>query len=490
MGKPRKKPPAEPIVMGDSAPETIPHTSEPVATEPKRPPGRPRAGTGPAIPSARNFFEKMADIKREDWGTRANLHLYRLEPYTDRLRSGTVVFIMKYAEPIDETRILMDHGSGRYRAMLTFRKPSTEKSDELDRHDFDLLNIKFPPKIPKGEWVDDPRNKKWEWARNFYENGDRPPVTPSQTDSVVETMRTLNEMRRDMREELTPPPAAAPPSVLDTIRAVKEILPQPAPATDNSVLNTVVTLMTKQIEASQEEVRELRKEMRERQNVTGGGFSVEKLVEGADKIMPLIERIWPAAKDAAEKVAGRAIRSNMNGWQEFLQPMMPEIIKMPVWGIIAQGMMMKGSQPQPAGMAQQMNPAQAALPPGQPQPATDPRSEMVQFLDELWKPMNNHLAMLRPPNNEDPNELGKEFAAWVYDGYSADTRYEPTLAAAKATGVPMIVGLYKGSPYWPIIAPIEVRFATFIEAMLKWEPPADEEEDDKIIDLTQPGAHA
>jgi hypothetical protein len=295
----------------------------------------------------------------------------------------------------------------------------------------------------------------------------------------------LNDIRRDVREEMKPEPVAAGPSVFDTIKAVKEILPQPAPATDNSVLNTVVTLMTKQIEASQEEVRELRKEMRERQNGSGGGFSVEKLVEGADKVMPLIERIWPAAKDAGEKIVGRAIRSNMNGWQEFLQPMMPEIIKMPVWGIIAQGMMMK-QQPQPAPGLHQMNPAQPALPPGAPQatPATDPRSEMVQFLDELWKPMNNHLAMLRPPNSENPSEIGKEFAAWVYDGYSADPRYESTLSAAKAAGMPMIVGLYKQSPYWPLIAPIEAQFSTFMESMLNWEAPADADEGDGVIDLS------
>src|SRR5262245_36224431 len=134
--------------MATTTAETQAETTKVPDKPEKRKKGRPKEADRPFVPRARSFFERLNAIHKDDWGTRAYIHLYRLEPFTDRLRSGTVVFIMKYLEPIDETKILMDHGSGRYRALLNFRKPSEDKDGELDRAEFDLLNLKFPPKIP------------------------------------------------------------------------------------------------------------------------------------------------------------------------------------------------------------------------------------------------------------------------------------------------------------------------------------------------------
>ena len=111
------------------------------------------------------FWQKVAQVAKADWGPRANIYLYRVEPVIDRRRVGSQTYITKYAEPISEDRILADHGSGRYKLMLNFRKPGAEQGDEVDSLYLDLLNLQFPPKIPPGEWVDDPNNKKWAWAK-------------------------------------------------------------------------------------------------------------------------------------------------------------------------------------------------------------------------------------------------------------------------------------------------------------------------------------
>ena len=130
---------------------------------------------GPRLAAAQNgqgknggewrFFEGQKRIQSEDWGTRANVYLYRLEPITDRLKGGnSTVFVMKYDEPVDQDKILVDHGSGKYRAILTFRKPGENTGDQVDSAIFEMLNPNFPPKVPPGEWVNDSRNKKWAWA--------------------------------------------------------------------------------------------------------------------------------------------------------------------------------------------------------------------------------------------------------------------------------------------------------------------------------------
>jgi hypothetical protein len=144
----------------------------------------------------------------------------------------------------------------------------------------------------------------------------------------------------------------------------------------------------------------------------------------------------------------------MNGWQEFLQPVLTEITRSlaPAIPAIAQGWAMSqarhaqtngGPPPTAAISAPAMNPA-AAMPAA----TNDPRQMVTQFLDEIWRPMRNHLSMVRPPHNEDPTETGKEFAAWVYDGYSADPRYDTAVNAARMAGIGLVVDLYRQSPYW------------------------------------------
>ena len=69
------------------------------------------------------FLETVRGIADADWGTRAKLTLYRLEPLIDQLRAGNVKYINVYHEPVDEQRIKLDYGSRRYSALSsTFSK--------------------------------------------------------------------------------------------------------------------------------------------------------------------------------------------------------------------------------------------------------------------------------------------------------------------------------------------------------------------------------
>src|ERR1017187_7874042 len=121
---------------GDS-PDTppIPGETEPVIPAAPAPTGRIRKDGAP-------FFDSLRKIALGDWGSRYYLYLYRLEPVIDRLRSGETKYVMRYSEPVDEQKLMIEHGSGRYRLNLVGLKPATGANDgtEIGRYECDILN--------------------------------------------------------------------------------------------------------------------------------------------------------------------------------------------------------------------------------------------------------------------------------------------------------------------------------------------------------------
>lgn len=479
VAKKTKKPPAN----DPETPETPELQAEtpPTPEKPKAKGGRPKKGEEPLVPPARNFFDRLKSIHSDDWGTRATVYLYRLEPFTDRLRSGTVVFIMKYEEPIDETRILMDHGSGRYRANLTFRKQSgTDTNNEIGRVEFELLNMKYPPKVPKGEWVDDPRNKKWSWARNVpREDGDFKPATPAS--ELADTMRAFNEIQDSAVERAK----GSTPDPLAFLKLAKELIP--APSSENGMFNAVVQLMTAQmtqqgalmqaqVSAANAQNQELRQEIRDmRTGVAGNGLDKIKEVVGVVKdLAPTLKDFFPALKEGAGALSGR---SRMPGWMEFSQPIITGLLESPVAQAFGQMLVMKAMAPKKDGEngnAHQQPTAPPALHLAG-APALEGTLTMAKFFDIVWPSMRRHL--------EDETYTGNEFAAVTWDSYGCPYEGLNWLEQAQMAGAINITSAFKTSPYWPKVATIpggEQRFATFVQEFLNFTPPPDEPGDEVI----------
>jgi hypothetical protein len=122
----------------------------PKRKKPSTKPQKQEKTTGRQDPTPKtvSFFSRVQGISKEDWGTRAALTLYRLEPIIDRTRGSEKKLVTKYEEPIDENRIKLDYGSGRYRLYLTFKMPGTKEGRELDSIEFDILDMAYPPKVP------------------------------------------------------------------------------------------------------------------------------------------------------------------------------------------------------------------------------------------------------------------------------------------------------------------------------------------------------
>ncbi|HQT26626.1 MAG TPA: hypothetical protein PLK99_08540, partial [Burkholderiales bacterium] len=355
-----------------------------------------------------NFFERVRKIPQADWGTRYYLYVYRIEPVIDRLRSGETKYVMRYSEPVDEQLLLVKHGSGRYRLNLVGLKPTGGEGTEIARQDVDLLNVAFPPDIPKGEWVDDPRNKKWAWAKKVE------PPTPEvaaaqQANSqgvLVDAMRTVAEIRRDAREELLPEGTAANP-VAQALGMAKDLLSMRADNPMVDVMRDQLSALRAEITAERESNRRLM-EARIQEPKSNGLENVRSVLTTLKDLVPEIKSILPDKETVQQVVSGGRRRSF---WEELGLQVAPGLIDAtkPLIGAIAARMMMPQAHGQVGnGSGAPFPTAPATLPPGQPaQPQAQPQpNQLIQFLNQITPPMMKYFT-----NNEDDNAT--EFAYWI-----------------------------------------------------------------------------
>lgn len=211
----RKRPPtveepAAPVL--DTAEQSEPPAEsgdEPAPADPAEPDARPTRRTAKGqrdpMPKVLTFFEQIARIPKADWGPRATIRIYRKEPIIDRLRGSDTKYIMVYEEPVTEEKIKVDHGSGRYKLFLNYKMPGAREGKEVDSVEFDILDRNFPPRIAPGEWVEDSRNRKWAWAKEFIDkqNGTAPAAPPPV--SIVHQVKEVMDVANMLRPEPAPP---------------------------------------------------------------------------------------------------------------------------------------------------------------------------------------------------------------------------------------------------------------------------------------------
>lgn len=467
-------------------------TTDEAPVEQKRRGRPPKSGTSDtAADNSASFWATCAKIPKEEWGTRASIYLYRREPVINR--SGNH-YIEVYDEPINEDRILRDHGSGVYRLLLNFRKPGEESGKAIDACVVSILNSSYPPKIEPGDWVDDQKNRNWKWAKQTF------PKPPSEAGTLLEAVRVVGEIQSAAKPEKKEPEPNRVAETIDTIRAVKELIPPPTPPqTENTTLNSIVTLMISQQDRAQKQndalLQLLVTQITKPQPAAEKTSIKEVIALVKDEVLPLVEKLKPA-----EMIDGITRRSKMNGWQEMLQPAIPVVVDFlkPFAAGLATNLFARAGQPA-APQVNGMAPTQPyAQPYGAQSPALSQASPTAQPQNGAMPPFLNMIApaLLNYMRVEaDPGELGEDFASWVNEGFSADPRFKAAVAMARAAGPHVIIAQFKGSSWWmdkgtlndqPSLAEMEGKFGIFTQAFLNWQPPAVVEEEDgspEVIDI-------
>jgi hypothetical protein len=465
-------------------------------TETKLPKTKPaKTKTAPAskkdeIPKAVSFFDRMAAIEKADWGTRAKVKVYRLEPLIDQIRVSGQKYIAIYEEALTEERLKQDCGSGRYRLYLTFKGP-TDFDKEIDSIEIELLDPHYPPKIPAGAWLDDPRNKKWAWAKPMLESKEQQPAAPS-LNGLADTLRAV--------KEILPPQGKGAEEVLNTIRAVKEMTPIPPPATQDSTLTAIVELVKTQnttaqaaLTAAQERADKLLMQLIESRK--GSGLETFKgvLTEIKDVFgVGSLKDLFTMGKDA---VSDQITRHRRTDWMDILQTATPKVMDLlqPFAMVIGQNLMARaattgapggvvanpGMQGAPPAATGQPSAAAPGLPPPAPangQPANF--QAIAQAIGQIAQPLLNYIRQDAPIE-----ELGQDFASWIYDGFGPEPQER-----IRTLGVQNLVMVLRNNPIWhdkgprgdqPSLAELGPKVDHFLTAFLAWKPEEDGPEEEE-----------
>jgi hypothetical protein len=441
-------------------------------------PGKPakaEAGKKPSGPQPKTFFARVAEIRREEWGKRAWIYVYCLEPICNLKMSGESKYLVKSSEPIlDEDSIMHDYGSGKYRLMLVYRKPGTDQSDQVDQTEIEIYNPKYPSKIPVSAWLNDSRNDRWAALMP------KPAAEKTGQTDLLETLQTFNQIRNDLKEEVKPAPASDDiGKFTGMVNAVASILPKPATTTDNKMLETVVSLLQSQIAASNLEAQQLRTQVfqmiTDRKNEkpeTSSLDVVKSFINEADTLIPKLKGLFSSATDGVSSVVRR------KWWEELLIQAVPPVIQGAT--PLMQAMAARALAPrQTNGTPPAVAPSTALVPTGAAAPAAalsandQAAGRLTGFLMANLRPLQMHFDDFLAGKTDEDGELldGSEFAYWIWQYHG-----EAPLKDAMLLGTGQILALFRATPYWAAIAPHEEKLTEFINQVLRFEPPPPEAE--------------
>jgi hypothetical protein len=330
----------------------------------------PAAAAAPAEPEGeQDFFQKMTNFSTEEWSNMI-LYLFRTAPITDRRAAGKDLNIQKYHHPIDPERVMLDHGSGSYR--VDWIRSINSRSVRIGQHYFQILNMDYPPKVPLGEWIDDPRNADWLWAKpgiaaaqavTTGPNGQTiiMPNNSNTPENFFKQMKDFREAVGDSSKEGATVAEKAIEGMMQLTRENRELVNR-APAKDDKLLDMLM-----------EDRRSQREEIAALRNMILNKPAEKSLVQQLAELQPLIKLIKP---NAAAAVATE--ESGILGVVSKLADHIPEVLNM-----IA---MSRGGSASGPGAT----PGPPTLPPLAPPPATQtqPGSETPApegFTDEQKK---------------------------------------------------------------------------------------------------------
>jgi hypothetical protein len=427
----------------------------------------------------------MRKIDKKDWGPRANIYLYRVEPVIDRTRTGNHKFIMTYAEPVNEDRIMADCGSGRYKLILNFRKPGAEQGDTVDTFYMDILNMKYPPKIPIGEWTDDPINKKWAWCKE--KDNPQPVVQQQATIDPLAAFGTFMDIQDRIQERTTPPnqPTTASPATADPFDTAAKIMQMRANDPMIAALMQRLDASDKAAEAARLREFELQKELRQPVAAVQSKSLVDQILElatVADKLAPLKTLFGFAngngAAAAGETVVRTARTTGLDVLRDFVTSPVAEKIGAGLGDLFSR---MADAPPQPVTIPLTPTVANGNATP-RPQPAAQGETDqqrIIRIAQTITGPMLDEFF--------DQDEPGDLFAEKVFDFWPADLKFLQGLGAER------ILNLYRGfAPAWARVGPKEQQFAQFLKEFCEWKPELEEEpaSEDGIVDFAEDAKEA
>ena len=284
--------------------------------------------------------------------------------------------------------------------MLNETSQDGRQQKTIDRYEFEIFDTRFPPKIPDGAWMDDPRNERWAWARKKDEPAQSQaqsspttdpntmfktvfeavrqlrPETPkddsaSITKAVIEAMKTGNQQAWEMFKSQAQ--TNDPTSMLKMVEAILAVV-KPEKATSDPM----ITLLMQELKSSRDAAAAAAKQntdillaMLNKKEEASGKSPMESLKEMAEGFAVIKEAFGGDSSPVKTGV--------LDIIKEVLSPLAGAFA--PVLGALAMGAMNKSRAPQPQGPPPQYQPqaGQPQLQAAPPQQQTNgaPQPEVI-----------------------------------------------------------------------------------------------------------------
>lgn len=231
------------------------------------------------------FFEQLSGFSSDDWQYLI-AYVYRTAPTIDRRQNGRATNIRKYVDFFDTDRLMKEHGSGGYRIDLCRRNPTTGKSPRIGQVYLDILNLDYPPRVPIGDWIDEPENDIWKWAKPSLEHAaatghfqaDQP-----DPNKMFDTVLAGIERLRGTGNNGDGVAAATITGLTGLVTALIERPVPQAPAPDNSATNQIIQFLQTELSETRKEIRSMREAQRTEQS--------KGLFEQLKEIVPVVKDV-------------------------------------------------------------------------------------------------------------------------------------------------------------------------------------------------------
>lgn len=361
-----------------------------------------------------------------------SLYLYRLWPKIDRALGGIKHnYIDKFVEPVTETQLLREHGSGKY--LLTLNDQNRPKQlQKVAETKIDLDDPDYPPRLNLKEVVvghsDNQSFIEGLKARGLWIGEEA--MTGNDSQAVTEMARLVRDVTNKAVQKEEPSQPDPFDQALRMLTVIKEFSPKPPAIQQTDPYEVALKLVTL-VQPKQAEPKE----------------------------DPL--EVYARVTETVERIAGRFERGGGGGgWSQVLMKLLDNLPGV-IQGIVAMRAM--AEPPVPGG-----------APPGVPSvpvPIQTMENPMAQTgsveLSTLFQAIRPYLFKAMTAG-----QSGYDFAAGLITFVGQD-KYQ----ALAAHGQEGLMGFLKQqADVWPMLAPFEERVREFVEEFLSYgQEPQDEE---------------
>lgn len=514
---------AEAAVLGElDAPPPFGEPREPGEPRKNKPgAGRPEGSTKEAVEKEReqdprSFDERIKALTDAEWEKHI-VYIWRTDPWYDNTNGGQdKKYIGRSTQPVTEETLKQEYGSGCYKVQLNrYTSPRNDKPIAFTR--YEVLDIKYPPALPPGDWLNHPKNKKWQtwkplieqrWAEEIARQTKTPAAVAS---SDAAALGELTKLIAKLIEEKTGRPAQSseaekltgtlvtwalaqtadsrkaereensPSKLAELVKAVKELVqPGEAKGSIDPVLQMVLTGLRDDLKAARDDAKSEREANR---------ILLNKIMDSKkEEANPLGQ--LDTFTNIFTRMTELANRGGPRDWKDVVAEAASEVLPKALdltQGYLTQKAlnerMVAGRQPAPAPRTAA---ATAAPAPNPPAPASAPAATPAAAPQSTAAPDPNPVVMDVNERSQLINIAllaaqalnltlkGDEFAEKICDRYGG-VAYDDFVAAFDRT---QLLDKLKAVPEaWQLLAEHEPRLPDFIASFYAFadELPDDEE---------------